>query len=744
MKHLKALLIGFLSISLNTLAQEQKEETTLDSVQDLSEVIIKSHVILGNKHVAKNRTGSAYYLSSEELKKYNYTNINRVLASVPGVNLVEEDGFGLRPNISLRGTSPERSAKISLMEDGVLIAPAPYSASSAYYFPSVARMEAIEILKGSSQVQYGPFTTGGAINMVSSAIPDSFSGNISGSYGSFNTQQWHASVGDSKNLIGYQIEYLNYNSDGFKSLPNQSNTGFDKNDFMAKFRVNTPKDVKIQQAVELKFQYSDEVSNETYLGLTDADFSNSPFDRYAGSQKDKMTNDHLQFMVSHDLNFSENLKLVTKGYYNSFSRNWYKLNDVTANGDKVGIANIVEQPEAYSSHYNLITGSLSSTSDDYLAVKANNRDYISKGVQTKLDYHYTIGNTFHDLEIGARYHYDEEDRFQWVDKYGIYDQTMVLVNAGVPGTDANRISSAKAFAAFAMYKLKFNNWTIAPGIRYENIELMRSDYGKNDVSRIGTELSNRDNQVDVFIPGIGANYKFNNQMSLFGGIHKGFSPPGNEPGQKPEESLNYELGGRFNFMNISGEVVGFYNQYSNLLGSDSAASGGTGSLDQFNAGEVNVYGLEVLLNYDFLRNNANWNLPIALGYTFTDTEFLTSFDSDEGIWGEVTEGDEIPYISKHQANASMTLENKHFLLALNGRYNGAFRTVAGTGDIPANQKVDGNIVIDFSGKYFATKYLALTGRIINLLDNTYAVSRTPAGLRPGHPFGIYGGIELQF
>ena len=115
------------------------------------------------------------------------------------------------------------------MEDGILISPAPYSASSAYYFPSIARMQAVEVLKGSSQIQYGPYTTGGAINFVSTEIPKSFKGKISTSYGSFNTGQTHATIGNKSGNIGYMLEYLNYNSNGFKSLGNQLNTGFDIN-----------------------------------------------------------------------------------------------------------------------------------------------------------------------------------------------------------------------------------------------------------------------------------------------------------------------------------------------------------------------------------------------------------------------------------------------------------------------------------------------------------------------------------
>lgn len=722
-------------------AQESTKPT--DSIQKLEPVFINSQVIFGSKYEAKNRTGSSFYISPEELEKFSHSDINRVLKSVPGVNIYEEDGFGLRPNISLRGTSPERSAKISIMEDGVLIAPAPYSAPAAYYFPSVARMQAVEILKGSSQIQYGPFTTGGAINLVSTQIPNSFRGRLKTSFGSFNTSQTHLKIGDSKTYLGYSVEYLNTNSDGFKNLPNGANTGFDKNDVVAKFRLQNKENSKFNQSLEFKFQYSDEISNETYLGLTTEDFKTNPFDRYAASQKDKMTYEHLQFMVTHKIEVSNFLRVTSNVYHNDFSRNWYKLNDVVFGGDKVKISNILETPQNYPNYLDVINGTTNSDADA-LILKANNRSYLSKGIQTKLDFHWNTADVFHDVEIGLRYHYDEEDRFQWKDGYSITDGELNLTSAGAPGSDANRISKATAFAGSILYKLKFNSLTITPGLRYEDIVLERDNFGSNDPSRTGIDLSSRENKVSVFIPGIGFNYKFNNLTSVFGGVHKGFSPPGNTVGQESEESINYELGSRFNLKGLRGEVVGFYNDYSNLLGSDLAASGGTGSLEQFNAGEVSVKGIELLLNYDLLEKNRSYALPITFGYTYTDATFLNSFGSDDGLWGEVQSGDELPYIAKHQFNTSISLEHAKFELNLNGRLNGAFKTEASSDAVSATNGITSNFIIDFVGKYHVSKTLSLSAKIINVLDETYAVAKVPAGLRPGHPFGIYGGLDFRF
>ncbi|WP_127844246.1 TonB-dependent receptor family protein [Psychroflexus aestuariivivens] len=720
----------------------QKEDSLQQKTERLKEVIISANTILGSKFEIKNKTGSANYISEEDLKKFSYTNINRVLQTVPGINISEEDGFGLRPNISLRGTSPERSAKINLMEDGVLIAPAPYSAPAAYYFPTIGRMQAIEVLKGSSQIQYGPNTTGGAINMISSRIPDKFSGRASIAAGNYDSRNTQLVIGDSYKNFGFVTDYFNYNSDGFKNLDGGGNTGFDKSDYLAKFRVNSNLDAKMYQSLTFKIQYSEEEANETYLGLTDEDFVENPYRRYRASSEDVMNAEHQQYQLTHFIQVSPSLNISTTGYLNKFKRNWYKLDDVNL-GERVSISNILSAPQDYPLEYQTILGN-ENTQDDVMGIKANNRVYTSNGVQSIAKLRWG-SDWLQTLEVGIRYHEDDEDRFQWVDRYAFQNQELIRTTVAEKGTDANRISSAKALAAHLLYTLKIENLTLTPGLRYENITLTRMDYGTDDPNRTGQDLAIRENNVNVWIPGIGANYRFNNYISVFGGVHKGFSPPSNTPEQNAEKSINYELGSRFGFKGFSGELVGFYNDYQNLLGSDLAATGGTGSLDQFNAGEVRVSGLELLLNYNLLYNTSEkFKLPLSISYTLTDTEFLTSFDSNEDIYGVVTKGDEIPYIAKNQLNATLGLQHKKFEVNLNSRYKGAFRTKAGSGPIPENFKVDSNFIVDLSAHYFLNENFTLSTNVINLFDTEYAVSRVPAGLRPGHPFGFNFAVGYEF
>ncbi len=736
----------FLLISCLVSAQEQVPDSTETSqkIPELLDEVLLSSNILGSKFEVKNRTGSAYYVSPQELQQFGYTDANKILRAVPGVSIYEEDGFGLRPNISLRGSSPERSAKITLMEDNVLIAPAPYSASAAYYFPTVGRIESIEILKGSSQVQYGPYTTGGAINFISKKIPKKFSGNVRLNMGSYSSRNVEATLGDSGENFGFVTQFYNYSSDGFKSLGDGSNTGFDKTDLLGKLRWNTNKTAKVFQSISLKLQYSEEDSNETYLGLTDADFKVDPFRRYKASQADNMTNEHTQYQLNYLIKPKSNITVNTTAYLNKFKRNWYKLDDIILD-DKVKISEVLADPDTYNNEYQSLLGTID-TPEDAFGVKANNRSYESKGIQSRVNMKF--GDTWmQDLEIGFRYHEDYEDRFQWKDLYALQNGAMVRTTVAIPGTDANRISSAKAIAGHALYKLRLDGLTLTPGLRYENIKLMREDFGKEDPFRTGRNLSTRENDVDVFIPGVGAHYRFNNDISAFGGIHKGFAPPGNTEGTDPEESLNIELGSRFSLLGLTGEIVGFYNDYSNLLGSDLAATGGTGSLEQYNAGKASVAGVEFLLNYDLLsRENMNgkFSVPLTLSYTFTDAQFSSNFDSDDSVFGTVQKGDEIPYIARNQFNVTAAVENSVFNVSLSGRYTDAFRTEAGTGVIPDQSGISSNFIMDLAARYFYNQRVSLFANVINLLDTEYEVARLPAGLRPGAPFMVNAGIGYTF
>jgi len=742
--------VGFETLR-KPLVLQAGQYTTLDlrikeRFVEIPGIVIERISLTGGQQGIKDIPGSVHYLGPAELQKFNYNDVNRILRQIPGVNIQEEEGFGLRPNIGLRGSGVERSSKISIMEDGILMAPAPYAAPAAYYFPSVGRMQGIEVRKGSSQIKYGPYTTGGAINFISTQIPDEFSGRVNILAGSFGSRSVHAYIGDAYKNFGFVAETYQSGSNGFKDLDAPGGTGFNLQDYLFKFRVNTNKTAKVYQTLSFKIAQTTGESDETYLGLTDADFAQTPFRRYAGSQKDVMDTKQTQFLVRHTIRPFSKIDITTSLYRTQFSRNWYKLDKVkaTETGDKVGINSILTDPQKYVDELAIIKGT-DSPIDDALAVKANNRDYYAQGLQTVIGYQFETGKTEHDLELGLRFHKDEIDRFQWVDYYTMDQGLMELTKSGTPGTESNRIEEATAFASYVQYNFRYGRWKVVPGLRYENIKIARIDYGSEDPERIGTDLSERQNQVDVFIPGLGMEYQINQNMSTFLGVHKGFSPPGSKEGTKPEESVNYEIGFRYDHSVLHFQSVIFFNDYSNLLGADLASSGGQGTTDQFNGGAVNVSGLEMEVSYDLLaKSKSSMSLPLNITYTLTEGEFQNTFDSDFEGWGTVNAGDDLPYLPKHQLAIGLGLENRKFNVDISSKYQSPLRTLPGQGELVPTESTDRQFVVDLAGNYALYRNIRLFGRVNNLLNQEYSVARRPAGLRPGMPRSFMLGVKADF
>ena len=742
---------GARTITVGTGATEEVVFTLSEAPFGLDEVVVRRASLTGGLRHLDGIPGAAQYISPEELDTHSYTNPHRILGSVPGVYVVEEDGYGLRPNVGMRGTGAERSSKITVMEDGVLAAPAPYAAPAAYYFPTIGRAHAVEVRKGSSQIKTGPYTTGGALNMLSTPIPDSFSGRVNAMAGSDDERQLHAYAGDSFDHFGYVVETFQTRADGFKDITGFANadagldysTGFDKQDYLAKARLNTGTDARIPQSLTLTATRTTETSNETYLGLTQADFERSPFRRYAGSQNDQMNTEHSRLQAQHVIQPNEGLDITTTLYRTDFHRNWYKLDSV----DGVGIGSLLSNPNENSLALARVQGRDTGGS---LMLKNNNREYYTQGVQTSIGYAFDSGSIMHSLEIGGRYHEDEIDRFQWEDEYRMADRgAMELVSEGIPGTESNRVTKATARAGYAQYTLERGPLTVTPGLRVEDFELTRTEWATDTETgraRTAPPTGSRENAGTVWIPGIGIDYRINPAWMTFVGVHRGFAVPGSSPQTDPENSINYEVGTRYNASGVRTEVVGFYNDYTNLLGRDLAAIGGDPTGDTFNGGEARVFGLELTSGYDLgLALNTDFSVPIEVVYTYTNAEFSTTFDSDFDPWGEVEEGFKLPYLPEHKFAVNAGVDNVYgFDLRLTGRFTDELRTVAGAGAPAPRNRIDSHFVMDLSAEYALSNRARLFGSIRNLADNEYAVARRPAGLRPGMPRTFLVGVKTSF
>jgi Fe(3+) dicitrate transport protein len=737
----------FISLLLtNSLYAYQDNTSESDTTDTIDQLILDRITVVGSPVWMSRIPGSASYVSAQQLQKQNYTDINRILRSISGINIQEEDGFGLRPNIGLRGAGVERSTKVNIMEDGILAAPAPYSAPAAYYFPNMGRISSVEVRKGSSQIKYGPNSTGGAINLISTPIPTEMSGKAELSVGERSANKLYANFGNRTGRFGYLVEVLHMGDDGFKKLDNGGDTGYILRDVSGKFMVRSADNASVYQRLEIKVGYHEETSDETYLGLSRADFQNTPLRRYAASQVDQMNVEQFQISARHFALFSDNIDLTTTLYRQNVARAWYKLHDLDTSVPTVNTGNlssILGNPEANPVEMGYLRGETSP--DNALNVRNNSREYFSQGIQSLLGVNFNINNAVNQLEFGVRLHQDEEDRFQEQDGYRMQDGVMILTRAGVPGTQANRVGSATALSIFLQNRIEIDRWTFTPGLRYENIWFTNRNYGGNDLDRTGSNLNENNYTTNVLVPGIGITFQATDYLTLISGIHRGFSPPspGSSEETVSESSINYELGLRVANELFQTEIIGFYNDYSNLLGSDLAAGGGGGSTAQFNAGKVEVFGLEVTARTDFadLLKLSAVSLPFNANYTFTNATFQSDFASSFGPWGNVTRGDEIPFIPKHQFNAGLSFDYKNFSSHLNSVYSPQMRTIAGSGAIERQFSTDSYFLLDFSSSYGFGSSIDIFMNVRNILNETYIVSDRPSGVRPGLPRTVMGGVR---
>ena len=733
-----------------------------DSSTDSEAKILDRVMVIGNPANIENIPGSAQVITKEEIRQQSYDDVNRVLRKVPGVYVREEDGFGLFPNISLRGVDTTRSAKVTLMEDGVLTAPAPYSAPSAYYSPTVGRMSGLEVLKGSSQIKYGPHITGGVINYLSTPIPTKKTVYLKSLVGSFNELRTHAYAGNTIDTnagqFGFLIEGYRRKNDGFKTIDETADfrdgddTGFTKTDALIKLSWEPNTDV--YQRLEFKYGDNELDANETYLGLSEADFQANPLRRYSSSRFDNITTDQNNSYLRYAVSPNDDLDIITTLYSTEFKRNWYKLHDLRdVNSNSLSLSAALAGAQN-GEGLDCLTGNLACT----LRVRANNREYEARGIESTAYVRFGSDSVQHEVSVGARFHQDEVRRFQQDDLFTQEaNGTISSMTAGTPGGAGNRRQQTDALALFIQDTIEFGRWTLTPGIRHEILDQTSEDPQGTLQSVSATSGRDGTNSFNMTAGGIGVAYRFNDSWTGFGGVHRGFSPPsprGTRSGLDPETSTAFEAGARYTNARqaLAAEATVFYTDFQDLIVVDNI--GGAGSGDDENFGEVIAAGLELAVQYDAgIANDWQLHNPWYINLTYTNAEQQNDAQSTdpESIFSFGQRGNKVPYIPELQLSFGTGVESKHWGAFISGTYvsdtytsaNNVSNQVNGNGDPDSRfGQTDSYFVTDLSAYYQVTDNVKILGGVQNLFDREYIVSRQPHGPRPGLPQFLYAGIEL--
>ncbi len=723
-----------------------EQANAADKVEEKDEYLERFSII-GHGDKLRTEAGSATLIGETELEKFKFDDINRVLYNVPGVNIREEDGYGLRPNIGFRGATPERSKKITVMEDGIIIGPAPYSAPAAYYFPMMSKMTSLEVFKGPAGTKYGPNTVYGALNMTTRAVPDDQEGMIDLSVGSDDYTKVHGFYGNSIGNFGFLVEAANMQSDGFKALDgsNGGSTGFDKNDIMAKFRYDLVTG-EVEHTFGLKVSYADEHSDETYLGLTDEDFYNAPNRRYVASEQDNMDWQQQQILFTHFMQ-TDDFDLTTKVYRNEFERSWFKINGFKNTGTDYRelqevLANPYDEDGINTRYYHILTGQEDSIGENEKLILGDNaREYFSQGIQADLFFDVDFFSLTHKFNVGARFHQDQIERNHTTDSFNMRDNHLVSDGMAQVKSTTDR-EKTDAISVFFKDTVNYKALAVTLGLRGEFID---STY-QNRAEGKADEW--REKSSHIWLPSLGLFYTLSENAGLLFGVHEGFVPtsPKEGPEIKIENSINYEFGGRYNQGNATVEAVLFFNDMSNLKESCSFSTASVCNTDlgkEVNGGEVDVYGLEFSSSYQFALTDS-LDLPLSMVYTYSDSEFKNSFDSGFPMWGVIEAGDQVPYLPEHQLTLNFGITATQWDINFIARYIGEMLEASGDGVILSDVSTDAYAVVDFSASYYLGDYGKVYLKADNILDTQEIVSRRPNGARPSKPQQFFVGYQYNF
>lgn len=699
-----------------------------------AEVSVMSRYLAGTPESLSEIPGSIERIDAQTLENSRVFNFSEALRKISGVNVRDEEGFGLRPNIGIRGTNPTRSTKVLLLEDGLPLSYAPYGDNSSYYHPPVERYESFEVLKGSGQIAYGPQTIAGVINYLTPNPPDKPTFNFKIEGGNRSFFNGGAGFGGTFGRFGTILNFNHKQGDGSKD-----NTNFKLYDFSNKSVLQlNPRNV-----LTGKFTFFREDSNLTYTGATEAEYAANP--RGNIFKNDFFYGRRTGLSLQHVAVLTANINLATSFYSNYFSRDWWRQS--SNSGQRPNRLNV--DPDCPS------LAALNTTCGN----EGRLRDYLTQGVETRLTTNFDLGAVRNELVAGFRVHREDQERIQ---KNG----DLPTSRDGVIAEDNER--KALAQSGFIQHRFVWKHVALTPGVRFERIVFRRT----NRLGNGGAGATGETTLTEI-VPGFGVAYSGIKNTTVFAGVHRGFSPPrvedvvtnaGGVIELDSELSWNYEVGVRtrpFRGADLSAAI--FRNDYENQIVAASIAGGAAFT----NGGATLQQGFEFSGQVDsgaIFRSPHNIYFRSAL--TFLPTaEFrgtrLSSVTSATTLNVYCLAGrrvatnacliteNRLPYAPRTLLTTSIGYSHPRGLDALieNVYIGGQFADDLNAVNPTANGQIGAiqsqtywNATVNYRIEKWKTTFF-VTGK--NLLDQTFVVDRS-RGLLPSGPRRIQTGLKITF
>ncbi|MFQ3588844.1 MAG: TonB-dependent receptor [Chloracidobacterium sp.] len=702
--------------------------TILLDIAPLAEnIIVGINSIIGTSESLTRVPGTVDILDDRTLQTSRVFNVNEALRKLPGVHVRDEEGFGLRPNIGIRGLNPTRSTKVLLLEDGLPLAFAPYGDNASYYHPPIERFESIEVLKGSGQILYGPVTVGGVINYITPNPPDTPSGSlllVGGNRDYFNgifTYGWK--LGNT----GFLLDFMRKQGEGARD-----NTRSGLYDFNFK-SVST---FGTRHVLTFKANYYDENSRVTYSGLRADEYAANP-------RQNPFRNDATDFRrfgaaAVHSFVVNSNVLLTTSVYGATFDRDWWRQSSNSAQRpNRIGVGGCRGMVDLLTTCGN----------------EGRLRSYYTFGVTPQVRATFGFGRLRNELDAGFRYHRENQERRQ-VNGSTPTARTGVTVENNFRGNDA--------FSGYIQNRFVLGDLTITPGVRVERVSFVRA----NRLASGGLGARGEIVLTQV-VPGIGASYNIKQRATVFAGIHRGFAPPRTEDiisntggvvDLDPELSWNTEVGVRsVPVQGIRLDASYFRLNFSNQIVPASLAGGVGATLT--NGGKTLHQGLELFGRVDsgVLFKSAH-NVFARFNYTFVgDARFEgRRFSSVSGFTNVLVTGNRIPYTPRHLFTGAfgyshargfdVQVEAVHvgeqfgddLNLRPNSPVNPAVFANGQLGTLPAY--TIWNASANYRVEQWRTTFF-ITAK--NLTDRLYIADRV-RGILPGPPRLVQAGFRLNF